>query len=295
VIAVRTAINVDPVTTRVSALSDLLPQIFQGIPVRIRDLRLTLDHPDFVLNPTSCAEKSITANITGVGGDPFSPADDTTADLANRFQAADCAALGFRPKLSLRLSGGVHRGAHPKLHAMVTFPKRGKYANVAAASVALPSSEFLDQGHIRNVCTRVQFAAHQCPAASVYGHAVARSPLFDFALEGPVYLRSSSHELPDVVAVLKGPPSMPIEFDLDGRVSSVNGGIRNSFEIVPDAPVRSFALSLQGAKKGLLQNSVNLCGKTHRATAEFTAQNGRHITEHPALRASCSKPRHRRR
>lgn len=291
VVVVRTALNVNHETAQGEATSDPLPQIFQGIPVRIRDLRLDLGRPDFTLNPTSCAEKQVKANVRGTGGDVHSSADDSSVALSDRFQAADCARLGFKPKLSLRLSSGTRR-AHPGLHARVTYPKRGAYANIAAASVTLPRSEFLDQSHIRTVCTRVQFAAGQCPAASVYGHAVAKSPLFDFPLQGPVYLRSSSHELPDLVAALRGPASMPIEVDLDGRIDSVEGGIRNTFSVVPDAPVESFTLTMRGAKKGLLQNSVDLCAKTYRATAKFKAQNGKRITERPALRDSCGA-RHR--
>jgi hypothetical protein len=287
VIAVRTALNVNPITAQGEALSDPFPQIFQGIPVRIRDIRLHLDRPDFTLNPTSCAEKQIQAHFTGTGGDVSTTADDTSADLADRFQAADCASLGFKPKLAFRLFGGTHRGTHPKLKAVVTYPKKGAYANIASASVTLPHSEFLDQAHIGTVCTRVQFAAKACPADSIYGHAVAKTPLFDSPLAGPVYLRSSGHQLPDLVAALRGPASQPVEVDLDGRIDSVNGGIRNTFEVVPDAPVSEFVLSMQGGKKGLLVNSTDLCAKTNRATAKFTAQNGRVLSVRPLLKTSC--------
>jgi hypothetical protein len=289
VIAVRTALEVNPETAQGSAISDSFPQIFQGIPVRIRDLRFKLDRPDFILNPTSCEEKQIRAHVTGTGGDANSPADDTGADLQERFQAAGCASLGFHPKLALRLFGGTRRGAHPRLQATVTYPK-GAYANIGGASVALPKSEFLDQSHIRTVCTRVQFAAKACPAGSIYGHAVAKTPLFDQPLKGPAYLRSSSHKLPDLVIALKGPASQPVEIDLAGRIDSVNGGIRNTFEVVPDAPVKSFTLNLVGGgKKGLLENSRNLCAAPHRATARFTGQNGKRIALRPALRVSCKK------
>ena len=287
VITVRTALNVDRETAQVQAVTDAFPQIFQGIPVRIRDIRLNLDRSNFTYNPTSCAEKQIDGQITGTGGNLLSTADDSTADLSERFQAADCASLGFKPKLYFRLYGGTHRGAHPKLRAVVK-PRAGD-ANIAGASVALPHSEFLDQGHIKTVCTRVQFAADACPAGSIYGHVQATTPILEEPLQGPVYLRSSSHKLPDLVAVLKGPSSRPIEVDLDGRIDSVNGGIRNTFEVVPDAPVSSFVLTMQGGKKGLLQNSTNICAKAFRSTAKFSAQNGRAITLHPKMKAACGK------
>jgi hypothetical protein len=296
VIAVRTALNVNPITAQGSATSDPFPQIFQGIPVRIRDIRLDLDRPGFTLNPTSCAEKQIDAHITGTGGDVNTTADDTAANLSSRFQAADCASLAFKPALAFHLFGGTKRGAHPKLRATVTYPKAGAYANIASAQVTLPHSEFLDQSHIKTVCTRVQFAAKACPAGSIYGEAEALTPLFGTPLKGPVYLRSSSNPLPDLVAVLKGPAAQPVEVDRDGRIDSVHGGIRNSFEAVPDAPVTSFTLNLQGGKKGLLVNSTNLCAEPNRATAKFTAQNGKLLTLHPVLANSCKQARkHKRR
>jgi hypothetical protein len=292
VVTVRSGLYVDPETAQGSARTDALPQILQGIPVRIRDVRLNLDRPRFTLNPTSCAEKQIAARVFGTGGDPSSAADDTMVSLFDRFQAADCASLGFKPRLAFRLEGGTRRGAHPALRATVTYP-RGTYANIAAASVALPHSEFLAQNHIKTICTRQQFTAGSCPAGSVYGHAVARTPLFDFPLRGPVYLRSSSHHLPDLVAVLRGPASQPVEIDLDGRIDSIKGGIRTTFESVPDAPVSRFTLFMRGAKKGLLENSTNLCAGTFRATAAFRAQNGRRTTLHPALRTECGSGAHR--
>jgi hypothetical protein len=287
VIAVRSALKVNPETATGRAVTDPFPQIYQGIPVRLRDIRLKLDRPEFTLNPTSCEEKQITAHITGTGGDLFSTADDSAADLTERFQAADCASLAFKPKPSFRLFGATHRGAHPKLRAVVKG--RPGDANIAGASVALPRSEFLDQGHIRTVCTRVQFVADQCPQGSIYGHATAKTPLFDEALKGPVYLRSSSNPLPDLVMRLRGPVAQPVEVHLVGRVDSVNGGIRNTFNVVPDAPVTQFTLNMQGGKKGLLINSTNLCTTTRRATARFKGQNGRVATLRPVMKNSCRK------
>ena len=96
------------------------------------------------------------------------------------------------------------------------------------------------------------------------------------APEGPVYLRSSSNKLPDLVAALRGPASQPIEIDLDGRVDTdAQDGIRNSFEAVPDAPVSKFILSMQGGKKGLLVNSENICAKPQRAIVKLSVQNGK--------------------
>jgi hypothetical protein len=151
----------------------------------------------------------------------------------------------------------------------------------------LPHSEFLDQAHIKTICTRVQFAAAACPPGSVYGQATAITPLLDAPLSGPVYLRSSSHPLPDLVADLGG----QIQVALVGRIDSVHGGLRTSFEAVPDAPVTKFVLSMPGGKKGLLENSTNLCGSAHRATVLFDGQNGKAAESRPVLKVKCPKGR----
>ncbi len=170
------------------------------------------------------------------------------------------------------------------------MPKGG--ANIAKAAVTLPKTEFLENAHIRTVCTRVQYAAGQgggaqCPKASVYGFAKAWSPLLDKPIQGPVYLRSSNHELPDLVASLDG----QIHVDLQGRIDSVNARIRNTFDFVPDAPVSKFVLTMQGGKKGLLVNNTELCKAKPRADVKFDGQNGKTADSNPLVKADCGKGR----
>jgi hypothetical protein len=288
-VVVRAALRVNSETAQVTAVSDPFPTILHGVILRARDIRLRVDRPQTTINPTNCSPMSVNGLITGVGGDLQSTADDSLFGASVPFQVGSCASLPFKPKLAFRLFGGTHRGSHPKFRATLTMPKGG--ANIAFASVALPHSEFLDQGHIGTVCTRVQFAAGagngtQCPAASVYGAVSAKSPLLDETLTGNVYLRSSSHQLPDLVAALKG----KIDVNVVGRVDSVNGGLRNTFEMVPDAPVESFTLTLAGGNKGLLVNSTDICKSPGKALAKFKGQNGDAVTLHPELKSACGKP-----
>ncbi|HEY0318808.1 MAG TPA: hypothetical protein VGC49_11020 [Solirubrobacterales bacterium] len=284
-VVVRSAFKVDPETAAVSvdsAGSDPIPHILEGIQLHIRDIRVYMDRPNFTLTPTSCNPFSFDATLTGSGADIANPADDVAARVSNRFQAANCSRLGFKPRLSFKLKGGTHRGDYPALRATLR-PRRGD-ANIAKVAVTLPHSEFLAQEHIRTVCTRVQFAADQCPAASIYGKARAVTPLFDEPLEGPVYLRSSSNPLPDLVAKLNG----QIQVNLVGRIDSVNQGIRNTFDVVPDAPVTKFTLSMQGGKKSLLVNSRNLCKAPGHAEVKMFGQNGKKSLTRPQVANSCA-------
>jgi hypothetical protein len=283
-VVVRAAAHVDPITAAISVHSDALPTILDGIPLQVRDIRVSMNRPAFILNPSSCEKFSVTGAETSALG--------ATAGLVSPFKVGGCKGLDFKPKLSPRLKGETKRSGDPALTAVLTQPFG--QANIARAVVALPHSEFLDQAHIRTVCTRVQFAVNQCPRGSVYGEAEATTPLLEEKLSGPVYLRSSDNPLPDLVAVLRGPASRPLEIVLDGRVDSIHGGIRNSFDYVPDQPVSRFVLRMQGGKKGLLENSRNICKTKNRASAKFTGQNGKTSRSTPVLKAQCPKAHKRK-
>jgi hypothetical protein len=287
-VVVREAIKVNPETAEIfidATGSDPIPHIIKGIPVHARDIRVYVDRPEFVSNPTSCERTSTASTVLGSGLDFGTEADDEPVTVTSPFQAADCASLGFAPKLKLSLIGGTKRADVPKFKAVLTA--RPGDANIGRAQVTLPHSAFLEQGHIKTICTRVQFKegavpGERCPAGSVYGYAKAITPLLDEPVQGPVYLRSSSNQLPDLVAALD---SGRIHVDLVGRIDSVKGGrIRNTFEVVPDAPVTKFTLTMQGGKKGLIVNSTNLCRSANRAIADFTGQNGKKRVFNPVVR-----------
>ena len=282
-VAVRAAIKVDPVTAQVTTVSDPFPQILEGIPLRIRSIRIDLNRPNFALNPTNCDPLSTDAIVTGSEG--------ATASAGSHFQAGNCALLPFEPRLSLTLTGGLKRRGHPAITAVLNA-QPGE-ANLKRTSVALPPGELLENAHIGNVCTRVQFAAESCPEASRLGTAEAVTPLLEQPLRGDVYLRSSDNELPDLVADLEG----QIDIELAGRVDTTKGGsLRTTFETIPDAPVTQFTLKLLGGKKGLLVNSKSLCGKPKRAVARMTGQNGATFNTKPRLKVSCGSKsaRHKR-
>ena len=291
-VVIREALRVNPETGEVfidSAGSDPLPHIVDGIPTRLRDIRIYMDRPEFVLNPTSCDPTTTASTLLGSGASFVKEIGIAPVTVSTRYQAAGCNGLTFDPDLALSLKGSTKRGGNPAFKAVLTT--HPGEANTWHAQVTLPRSEFLEQAHIGTVCTRVQFAegvapGEDCPAASVYGFARASTPILSEPLEGPVYLRSSEHTLPDLVAALH---SGEINIDLLGHVEGVHGGIRNTFENVPDAPISMFTLEMDGGSKGLLVNSTNLCAATNRATADFVGHNGDIKDFKPVLVPGCHK------
>ena len=151
----RIAVEVDQTTAAVTAKSDPLPQVFGGIPLRLRSVLINLDRNDFTLNPTSCNPFDVTGILTGDQG--------ATANPQNYFQVGNCDSLDFEPKLKAVVKGKVGRGGHPALTTTISQDTDGA-ANLGKAVVTLPHSEFLDQEHIRTICTRVQIRGERLPA-----------------------------------------------------------------------------------------------------------------------------------
>jgi hypothetical protein len=279
-VAVRIAVHVDPVTGQATTVSDPMPQILEGVPLRLRYAQVRLDRPNFVVNPTNCDPFAMLTTVTGNEGG--------SATLSNPFQVADCTDLAYHPKLSLKLTGGVHRLGHPAIHALLkTSPGE---ANTQYVQVTLPDGELLDNSHLETICTRVEFAAQSCPPGSMIGNARVTTPLLDRPIEGPVYLRASSHRLPDVVIDLKG----QVDFELSAKIDTVAGRLRTTFEDLPDAPVSTVALNLAGGSSGLLENAKSLCGRHESALVRMRGQNDVAVNSGSELQLACAKARHKR-
>jgi hypothetical protein len=259
----------------VSVETDPLPQILAGIPLPYRDVRIDIDRPRFMRNPTSCEPATVNGLITSTEGRSASPSP--------RFQLGSCPALGFKPRISMRLVGPTHRSAHPKLRMVVSG--REEDANIGAVALTLPATELLEMRHIGRICSEVQYAADRCPAGSVYGHAFVRSPLLDHPLEGAVYLRAGERRLPDLVAYLGG----EVHIDLAGRVESVHGRLRTTFAEIPDAPLAKFVLTMRGGSRGLLVNTGGLCSGRPLASIRLGAHNGKARQLKVRVKSDCGK------
>ncbi len=285
-VVVRVPFYLDPETAQIHPKTDALPDVYGGTKLDIRSIFLNVNRKEFTLNGTNCRKGAVAGVIKGGGADPTNPAAYSAFPVSDAFQGTGCDKLKFRPKLKIRLFGATRRAKNPKLRAVLTA--RPGDANIARASVGLPHALFLDQSSLATICTRVQFAAGNCPKKSVYGRARAFSPLLGKPLEGPVYLRSSDNPLPDMVAHLEG----QVDIDLVGKIDSFHGGIRTTFGRVPDVPVAKFVMTLPGGKHGLLVNSTNLCAKPVKAVIRFKAQNGKKLKpkgRNSKLRTPCTQ------
>ena len=299
-VKVRQALHVDRSTAEVEVVSDPLPQIVKGVPVRLRSADVNVDRPGFTVNPTSCAQKQVAATFTSIQG--------ATSRTSHRFQVGDCQALPFKPRLAMRLTGRnqVRTGRHPGVKAVLRQTGVGE-AGIRKAVVKLPKSLALDPDNAQALCefdqgTKPDLENH-CPKGAIVGRAKATTPLLNKPLTGNVYFvknvriakrtGNAIRTLPMIVVALRG----EIAINLRGKSSSARGGeLVNTFDAVPDAPISRFNLNIHGGSNGILavtrtsRAKINLCArpKSHVADVDMNGHNGKRRDFRTRVKTPCA-------
>ena len=260
--------------------SDPIPTILHGIPLDVRSIAVKLDRPEFTLNPTNCDPMAITGSATSVL--------NQSASLTAPSRSAAARPSAFKPKLALTPEGRHQARRPPGPARALTYPSpatptspgprspcptRSSSTRPTSAPSA-PGCSSPPGGQRRRVPARPR------STATPRRHPAARQPL-----EGPVYLRSSAHKLPDLVAALNG----QIDVALDGKIDSGQGGIRNTFEVVPDAPVSKFVLEHAGRQEGPAGKLHQPLPQAQPGGRQMDGQNGKVDDFNPVVGNSCKQ------
>jgi hypothetical protein len=286
VVVVRVALHIDPLTAQVTAISDTVPAIIGGIPIRMRAIQVSIDRPNFAINPTNCAALSVDSQGIGDQG--------TVTDFSSYFNTVNCATLPFRPKMTVRQIGrkNTRRSRNPQMQ--FDLRTRPGDANIKSLSVTLSHAFEIDQRHLGNICSEKELAATQCAGRTPIGKAVTTTPLLDQPLSGPAYAVSGSGGLPRLAFILNGQVNLVPRADTK---TTAGGQLETTVPVVPDAPIGHFRLTVFGGKAGYLINTRDICVHTPITKVAYTAQNGKTRSEAVKLKAACgkkSKARHKR-
>jgi hypothetical protein len=289
-VVVRQALNIDPDDAHVTVVSDPLPTVRDGVPLRVRRINVVVDRPGFMRSPTSCASKAIGASVGSLGGQ--------TVNLSSPFAVDGCSRLPFAPKLAMRLTGSKETkvGGHPGIEALVT--QRPGEAAIKSAEVTLPLSLALDPDHAasENLCEYTDGLADRCPQKSVIGTATAISPLLKAPLTGKVFFVKGVRTDPKSGRQIRTLPTLLLELrgevSLNLRASSSvpdNKHLVSTFSMIPDAPISSFALKLDSGKNGILvvTDGANVCTDTEKPFLSAVAQNGKRVDSAMSLTPDC--------
>jgi hypothetical protein len=289
-VVVRVALHVDPLDAHVLADSETVPAIVGGIPIRMRSIQVNIDKPNFMINPTNCSPFSVESQGIGDQG--------TVASFSSYFHAVNCSTLPFKPTMAIAQLGGrraTKRSQDPSLR--FDLKTREGDANIKSVAVTLPKAFAVDQRHLGNLCSKAELAAKHCEGRQAIGMVETTTPLLDAPLRGPAYAVSGFGVLPHIVFILAGQVTLLPE----AESSSVKGGhLKTTVPVVPDAPIGHFRLTLFGGKQGYIDNTAGLCSVKTTTVVEYTAQNGKKLTQRVKPKTACGgkkkakRKRHRR-
>jgi len=280
-VVVRVALHIDPLDAHVIADSETVPEIIGGIPIRMREIEVNINKPNFMINPTNCSEFHTVSEGIGDQG--------TAVAFSSPFIAVNCATLPFSPKLTITQLGGrkaTKQGHEPSLRFdLNTTPGD---ANVKSVAVTLPKAFEIDQEHLGNICDRTELAKDQCKGKTPIGTVIDETPLLEKPLAGPAYAVSGYGGLPHVVFILGGQVTvMP-----QGESTEIAAGLKTVIPTVPDVPIGHFALTLYGGSTGYLANTRSLCSSPAVSKVEIEGQNGSSVSENVAAKTAC-KAKHK--
>jgi hypothetical protein len=251
--------------------------VIGGIPIRMRSIQVNIDKPNFTINPTNCTPSSIDSQ--GIGD------EGTITDFSSYFHAVNCATLPFKPKMTVRQTGGrkaTTRGKNPKLQ--LDLRTRPGDANVKSISVTLSSAFEIDQRHLGNICSEKELTTTECAGRTPIGTAKTTTPLLDQPLWGPVYAVSGSGGLPRLAFILNGQVKLIPRAD----TMTVRGGrLQTTVPVVPDAPIGHFSMTVFGGKRGYLVNTRNICRHVPMTLVSYVGQNGATRSQKVPVKGAC--------
>jgi uncharacterized repeat protein (TIGR01451 family) len=285
-ILTRAAVNVDPRTAALTITSDPLPQVIDGMPLRLQTVNITLDRPQLIVNPTNCDAHQITATIASAQG--------ATANVSSPFAAGGCRNLPFSPRLTaLTRSNGEFAGHGASLHVAITTPPG--QANMRSLKVDLPQRLPARLETIQHACPESTFNASPaaCPKASVVGQALAATPILATLMAGPAILVSHGAAFPNLVLVLQG---QGVRIDLTGALYVNEQNVTSvTFRTIPDVPIRRLDLILPEGSRSILAASASLCKTNLRMSSVITAQNGARVKHTATVAVMGCRPSKKRR
>jgi hypothetical protein len=269
-VVVPARILVNPATLALTIASAAIPQILDGIPLRVRTVNITLGRPGFIVNPTSCAPQSLTAQINTTVG--------TSTSVATPFQVSGCSGLHFAPSLTASTQASASIRGHGAGLAMTVTNPANAPATTRALSIELPPQ-------LRPRLSTLQHACHllsplqtpeACPSQSRVGEATVDTPALPAPLSGSIYLLARGPNVtPSLALLLKGDG---ITVDFEGTLTvSRTGTIRVSFSTLPDVPITTFALNLPRGTNSMLGAVASLCANALVIPYRFADQSGAQI------------------
>ena len=261
-VVVRAAVAVNTVTGRVTVTAPALPTIVGGVPLRLRALKVEINRPGFLVDPTDCTPTAIAGELGSTLG--------ASSAFSTPVQMSGCEALGFAPTLTFTPSS-TERDAPTGLAVELKLPPGS--SDLASGTVDLPPGLTLDPAVASGLlaCTDLQLAAGTespvaCPGASRVGTVEIDTPLLETPLLGSLFVGAPLSSEPGSgleyrVFLYAQNAAYGLSVRLVGNLAAdpASGRLTVSFPTVPAIPFTALRLDLSGGPHAALANPQE-CG-----------------------------------
>ncbi|MGD1057862.1 MAG: hypothetical protein ABR992_10685 [Solirubrobacteraceae bacterium] len=277
-VVTRAGITVGLYSGRVTVTSTL-PTIKGGVPLRLKSLSVAVNRKDFLFNPTSCGPLATESVLAGTLG--------ASQSLSSPFQVGNCAALPFKPSISVSTGGRPTKAGGASLDVKVT--QAAGEANIREMQLQLPKQLPSRLTTLQKACVAASFEAAlppgSCSSVARVGSVSVTTPVLPGVLKGPAYLISHGGEsFPDLDLVLQGDG---VEVVLVGHTHISRTGITTStFESLPDVPISSVEVDLPIGPHSALATDGRLCHAGLVAPTTIIAQSGAKVTQNTKIAIS---------
>ena len=154
-----------------------------------------------------------------------------------------------------------------------------------------------DNAQSDSLCEYLDGLKNQCPEKSVIGSVTAISPLLKTPLNGKVYFVKGVRTDPKTGRQIRTLPTLLIEMrgevDLNLRIANSvpdNKHLTSTVLAIPDAPISSFSLKLNGGMKGILvitDGYDNICSSAQKPFLAAQGHNGKRLDTATTLSIEC--------
>jgi hypothetical protein len=265
-VVVRSRITVDPSDLAFTVDTSSLPQVVDGLPLRLRMIDVTLDRPGFMVNPSNCEPHAITARVNSTGG--------TSADVSEHFQLAGCNGLRFTPQLTATMPARAGRAGDGAGLAIEIVEPIGSDGALRSAMIQLPRQLRPRLTTIQGAClVSNSIATGSCPVGSIVGRATVDTRVLPSPLRGPAYL--VAHGGTDRLSLVLALEGDGIATRLEAEVHILpNGVIRAAFRDLPPVPISSMRIELLKGPHSLLGAIATPCPQPPVLPYELTDHGG---------------------
>jgi hypothetical protein len=273
-VVTRATINIEPNYPNRVAVASVLPTIFKGIPLRVKNINLNINRQGYLINPTNCGAFATESTLTGSLG--------ATQSLSSPFQVGNCNALALKP--SFKAASGAKTSKANGASLETTLNQGTGQTDIKSVLVQLPKQLPSRLTTLQKACPEATFAANPygCPSGSYVGGVRANTPVLSGKLKGPAVLVSHGGQaFPDLDLVLE---TEGVRVILVGNTKITNKITTTSFATLPDVPVSSITVNLPIGGHSALTANGNLCANSLVMPTTITGQNGFVVKQNTKMR-----------